>query len=352
MSNLAVAPAGGSSALALTDDEILSVLESSLYPGAKLASIKMVLAWCRAAGKDPLKRPVHIVPMRVKRAGGGRDDYEWRDVVMPGIADYRIDAARTGQHAGNGEAVFGPTIAEKLGGVDVEYPEWCEFTVYRVVAGEARPFSSGKVRWRETYATARNDSAAPNAMWRKRPFGQLEKCAEALALRRAFPEVGANPTAEEMEGRTIDADGVDVIVPDADAGPHGVRMPRRAANATDVDPIPVAAPKAAQAPASQASGTFQTAADAVAKVAQVAERAKARQTAPAKAAEPPPQDAPQAPAEDAPAQAGGIGAGERAYLARRAGDRLDEILGEVGAGSLDSMTADQFAAARKIVLSW
>ena len=39
-------------------------------------------------------------------------------------------------------------------------------------------------------------------MWAKRPFGQLSKCAEAQALRKAFPDTtGSQPTAEEMEGR-------------------------------------------------------------------------------------------------------------------------------------------------------
>jgi RecT family len=43
-------------------------------------------------------------------------------------------------------------------------------------------------------------------MWSNRPVGQLEKCAEAGALRRAFPEeIGNALTAEEMEGQhTID----------------------------------------------------------------------------------------------------------------------------------------------------
>lgn len=198
--------------LALPESDLIQTLRDSLYPGAKDASIKMVIGWCRAAGKDPMKKPVHIVPMSVKKPGT-RNDYEWRDVIMPGIVDYRTDAARTGQHAGNDEAVFGPEVVRDFDGVTVTYPEWCEFKVYRLVGGQRAPFSSGRVRWLETYATAGRDTTAPNAMWRKRPFGQLEKCAEAMALRRGFPEVGAVPTADEMVGRTIgdDADGVVIV---------------------------------------------------------------------------------------------------------------------------------------------
>jgi hypothetical protein len=41
-------------------------------------------------------------------------------------------------------------------------------------------------------------------MWCRRPFGQIEKCAEAAALRRAFPEeIGNEYTAEEMEGHAL-----------------------------------------------------------------------------------------------------------------------------------------------------
>ena len=66
---------------------------------------------------------------------------------------------------------------------------------------------TAKEFWLENYATTGKDSTSPNAMWKRRPFAQLAKCAEAQALRKAFPELGAAPTADEMEGRTFDESG-------------------------------------------------------------------------------------------------------------------------------------------------
>lgn len=183
-----------------------SALKNSLYPGAKDESVDMVLAYCKAARLDPMTKPVHIVPMSVKVA---RDKWEWRDVVMPGIELYRTKAHDTGEYAGQDEVEFGPTVSGKWGDITVEYPQWAKVTVYRM-KGNVNCAYTAKVLWLESYATAGKDSLAPNAMWRKRPFGQIEKCAEALALRKAFPEaIGAHNTAEEMEGRVIDISGED-----------------------------------------------------------------------------------------------------------------------------------------------
>ena len=209
-------------AFSMSEDELLAVLESSLYPGARRESIKLVVGWCKATSKDPMKRPVHIVPMSVKKAGT-RDDYEWRDVIMEGIGSLRTDAMRTGCFAGLSEAEFGPEKILAIGETKVAYPEWCEIKAYRFVGGEKCEFSSGKVRWLETYGTAKRDSLAPNAMWKKRPYGQLEKCAEAMALRRAFPEIGAAPTNDEMAGKTIgDDDAIEGIATEK----HEIRMPQ------------------------------------------------------------------------------------------------------------------------------
>lgn len=214
MSNIApMKQRGGDLVTAEQAEAIRTALKTSLYPGATDDSVDMVLAYCRAGGLDPMTKPVHIVPMWVpEKKQGNRviSQAGMRDVIMPGIELYRTKAHRTGEYAGQDEAAFGPTIEETLGGVRVRYPEWCSVAVYRLVNGNPVRYSA-KAYWLESYATAKRDSDAPNAMWKKRPFGQLEKCAEALALRKAFPEaVGAQPTAEEMEGRVIEGEAAQV----------------------------------------------------------------------------------------------------------------------------------------------
>lgn len=184
-----------------SDDELLPVLRNSLYPGAADDSIRLVLGYCKAAGLDPMAKPVHIVPMYDKKLGG------MRDVVMPGIDLYRVKAARTGQYAGCSEPEFGPDVTQTLGGAEVTFPAWCKVTVRRKLGDSVAEFTAVE-RWIENYATKRNDSAQPNAMWSKRPYGQLAKCAEAQALRKGFPEIGSGPTAEEMAGKSIDADSL------------------------------------------------------------------------------------------------------------------------------------------------
>ena len=189
-------------ALALAESEMLDVLGSSHYPGANPHSIKLVLGYCKAAGLDPMLKPVHIVPMWDKESRC------MRDVVMPGIGLYRMQASRSGECAGTTEPEFGPDITEKIGGQDITYPQWCRVTVKRRLSDGTIAEFTAREFWKENYAIkgGKDRSIAPNAMWSKRPYGQLGKCAEAQALRKAFPEFGSQPTAEEMEGKSMDID--------------------------------------------------------------------------------------------------------------------------------------------------
>lgn len=211
MSNITTAQQSAA-IVAQTEEDLIRVLQNSLYPGAQIGSVQMVLGYCQAAGLDPMQKPVHIVPMWDSKSGS------MRDVVMPGVNLYRTQASRTGRFAGITEPEFGPMIEETMGGQRIVYPEWCRVTVKRLMDnGTVAEFTVCEY-WIENYAVkgGKEKSIAPNAMWTKRPRGQIAKCAEAQALRKAFPECGSQPTAEEMEGKSMGAE-IDITPPPAAA---------------------------------------------------------------------------------------------------------------------------------------
>lgn len=192
------------------------VMVESIWPNAKtVEAVIMALSYCRARQLDPFKRPVHIVPVYNSAL---RATVE---TVWPGISELRTTAMRTNSYAGCDPCVFGDDIEETFFGQDrdkneekvtVIFPEWAQITVYRMLQGNRVPFPGPRVYWKETYATKSFFSEVPNSMWEGRPRGQLEKCAEAAALRRAYPEeLGNEYAAEEMSGRVVDHGGAPVI---------------------------------------------------------------------------------------------------------------------------------------------
>lgn len=225
-------------------DDLMLVMQSSIYPGAAQTSIVMALTYCKAAGLDPIQKPVHIVPVWDRNSG------KMRDVIMPGIGLYRTQAARSGNYAGISDPEFGPDVTENIGGQEVTYPAWCRVTVKRSMPnGQVADFTATE-RWKENYAVrgGKEKSIAPNAMWAKRPYGQLAKCAEAQALRKAFPEIGSQPTAEEMDGKAFEQEYIDhgtgeVVKPE-------VRMPqaRKPEPPEDVEPPLEGRPEPGDAP--------------------------------------------------------------------------------------------------------
>lgn len=199
-------------------------LVDAVFPSAKTTEgVELALSYCRARRLDVFKRPVHVVPIWDSNKGAEVES------VWPGIGELRTTAARTGEHAGYDEAVFGSLITMTFKGMvgkgqyakevekTVTFPEWAQITVYRLVKGQRMPYPSPKVEWLETYATM-GKSDVPNDMWANRPKGQIEKCAEAAALRRAFPEeIGSDYIPEEVGGRRAAID----ITPVAPSIPKG-----------------------------------------------------------------------------------------------------------------------------------
>lgn len=186
-------------------------LVEAIFPNAtSTESVILALSYCRARKLDPFKRNVHIVPI------WNKEMRRYTDTIWPGIGELRTTAFRTGEYAGRGATTFGEDVTRKVGSVELTFPEWAQVTVYRMVKGLRVEFAGPRVYWLETYASIKRDDNTPNDMWANRPRGQVDKCAEAAALRAAFPEeIGTDYIPEEVQhgkpGQVVEGTAVQTI---------------------------------------------------------------------------------------------------------------------------------------------
>lgn len=208
MSNEIVVQPSEYAVLNMPQSTAIATLRASLYPGASDESVINVLEYCRAAKLDPMQRPVHIVPMWDAKTG------KTRDTIMPGV-NFHLTAAERNGCAGIGEPEYGPDVTEVLGEERITYPAWCKIKVYRQIDGGRIAEFVGYERFTECVST--NKKGSPNAMWKKRPYGMLAKCAMSQALRKGFPSVAGAYTAEEMAGKAIGEEFDDCVVNESEA---------------------------------------------------------------------------------------------------------------------------------------
>lgn len=165
-------------ALAITTDQdafTAAQIEALGLQQATRGEAMVFLHTCQRTGLDPAARQIYAIWRKTWDPEAGAKVP--RMTVQTGIDGYRLIADRTGLYAGNEVTGMGPVSAEG-------WPEWVEVTVYKIVGGQSMPFKA-RAYWSE-YAQFYNGK--PSDMWGRMPRNQLSKCAEALALRKAFPQ--------------------------------------------------------------------------------------------------------------------------------------------------------------------
>jgi phage recombination protein Bet len=165
--------------------EQIELIKATVARGATDDELKLFLYTANRTQLDPLTKQIHFIKRRVKNKQSG--EYEEVGTIQTGIDGYRVVASRNGL-AGIEDAVF-DAETEK-------HPNKASVTVYRMVGGVRVPFTAS-ARWTEYAQTDRDGN--PTAMWKKMPYLMLAKVAEALALRKAFPnDLSGVYTNEEM----------------------------------------------------------------------------------------------------------------------------------------------------------
>lgn len=172
--------------------EQIELIKNTVASGATDNELLLFMEACKRTGLDPFTNQIHFVKRNTKKKD---EKGNWSTVatmtVQTGIDGYRAIAERTKTLAGIDDAIFDCE--------DKPHPNKASVTVWRIVNKERVPFTAS-ARWTEYAQTYKiNGQLEYGAMWKKMPYLMLAKCAEALALRKAFPnDLSGIYTNEEM----------------------------------------------------------------------------------------------------------------------------------------------------------
>jgi phage recombination protein Bet len=177
-------------AVATYSNEQITLIRDTVAKGSTETELKMFLYQASRTGLDPLSKQIHAI----KRWNSSLQREEM--TIQTGIDGFRLIAQRTGDVDGQ----EGPFWCGENGvwldvWVSTKPPAAAKVIVYR--QGCSRPFV-GIAHFAEYVQTKKDGTAT--AFWVRMPAGQLAKCAEVIALRKAFPaELSGIYSHEEMQ---------------------------------------------------------------------------------------------------------------------------------------------------------
>ena len=186
--------------------EQVDVIKATIAPGATNEELALFLMVCQKKGLDPFSRQIYLS----ERKSFDSDTQQWIVKKSPEttIDGFRCIAERSGKYQGQ----LGPFWCGDDG-------EWKDVWLARDKMPTAAKIGILRSDFKEPvwgialfeeYVQTKKDGT-PNKMWQKMGANQLAKCAESLALRKAFPaDLSGMYTGDEMAQSRKDEEDRDI----------------------------------------------------------------------------------------------------------------------------------------------